>query len=77
MNKQKILKVLNFFLILAFLITALSLIFYKFIPTGLQGSELLYETHELSGMVFIILGIYHLIFNFNWVKLMYFKQKKK
>lgn len=76
MKKQKMLKVLNIFLIISFIITALSLIFYKFIPSEIQGSEFLYETHEIAGMIMIILGILHFILNFNWVKAVYFKKKK-
>ncbi|MDA3812633.1 MAG: DUF4405 domain-containing protein [Candidatus Cloacimonetes bacterium] len=76
MNKQKVLKVLNIFLILSFIITAFSLIFYKFIPSEIQGSEFLYKTHEFAGIIFIILGIFHFILNFNWVKAVYFKKKK-
>jgi len=77
MKKQKILKFLNIFLIFGFLVAALSLIFYKFVPTELQGSELMYETHEIAGIIFIVLGVSHFILNFNWIKMMYFKKKKK
>ena len=76
MKKQKMLKFLNIFLIISFVITALSLIFYKFIPSEIQGSEFLSEMHEIAGMVMIILGILHFILNFNWVKAVYFKKKK-
>ena len=77
MNKQKVLKVLNIFLLLALIITASSLLFYKFIPSEIQGSELLYETHEYAGIIFIFLGICHFILNFSWIKMMYFNRKKK
>ena len=77
MKKQKILKVLNILLILSFIVTALSLIFYKFIPSEIQGSEFLYKTHELAGIIFIIVGVLHLILNFSWVKTMYLRRKKK
>lgn len=76
MNKQKVLKVLNIFLLLALIITASSLIFYKFIPSEIQGSEFLYEMHEYAGIIFIFLGICHFILNFSWVKMMYLKRKK-
>ena len=76
MKKQKMLKVLNIFLIISFIITALSLIFYKFVPSEIQGSEFLYKTHEIAGMIMIILGILHFILNFNWVKAVYFKKRK-
>ncbi|MDP8268573.1 MAG: hypothetical protein P9L97_07600 [Candidatus Tenebribacter davisii] len=77
MKKQMLLKNLNMFLFLSFIITALALIFYKFIPSKIQGNEFLYETHEIAGIVMIILGILHFILNFNWVKAVYFKKKKK
>ena len=76
MKKQKVLKVLNIFLIISFIVTAFSLIFYKFIPSEIQGSEILYEIHEKSGMIMIILGILHFVFNLNWIKAAYFKKKK-
>jgi len=76
MKKQKMLKVLNIFLIISFVVTALSLIFYKFIPSEIQGSEFLYKIHEIAGIVMVILGIFHFILNFNWVKAVYFKKKK-
>ena len=77
MNTQKALKILNVFLVLSFLTTALALIFYKFIPSEIQGSEFLYAIHAVAGAIFIILGILHFILNFKWVKAVYFKKKKK
>lgn len=76
MKKQKALKIVNIFLVLAFLVTALSLVFYKMIPSAIQGEEFLYEMHELAGTIFILVGIIHLILNFGWIKSMYFKKKK-
>ena len=76
MKKQKALKVVNIFLVLAFLITAISLVFYKIIPSAIQGEEFLYEMHEMAGTIFIIVGLIHLILNFGWIKAMYFKKKK-
>jgi hypothetical protein len=76
MKKQKALKVVNIFLVLAFFITALSLVFYKLIPSAIQGSEFLYEMHEIAGTVFIIVGLFHFILNFSWIKAVYFKKKK-
>ncbi|MCF7794415.1 MAG: DUF4405 domain-containing protein [Candidatus Cloacimonetes bacterium] len=77
MNKQKALKILNIFLLLAFLTAAVSLILYRYIPSEIQGSEFLYGLHGWSGIIFIIIAIFHFILNFNWVKMMYFKKKKK
>ena len=77
MKKQKALKVVNIFLVLAFLITSISLVFYKIIPSAIQGEEFLYEMHEMAGTIFIIVGLIHLILNFGWIKAMYFKKKKK
>lgn len=77
MKKQKILKILNVFLILSFIVTASSLIFYKYIPTEIQGSEFLYKTHGIGGIIMIIVAMLHFILNFNWVKIAYFKKKNK
>ena len=77
MKKIKALKVVNIFMVLAFLVTALSLVFYKMIPSAIQGDEFLGEIHELAGTIFIIVGFIHLILNYGWIKSMYFKKKKK
>ncbi|MDP8221598.1 MAG: hypothetical protein P9X26_09640 [Candidatus Stygibacter frigidus] len=76
MKKLKALKVVNIFMILAFLAAALSLVFYKWIPSAIQGESFLYEMHEFAGTIFIIIGIIHLVLNFGWIKSMYFKKKK-
>jgi len=77
MKKQKTLKIVNIFLVLAFLITALSLVFYKMIPSAIHGEEFLGDIHQLAGTIFIIVGLVHLILNFGWIRSIYFKKKKK
>ena len=77
MKRLKILKVVNVLLILDFVLILISLLFYKYIPGDLNGSEVMSEFHELTGMIFIMLGILHLILNFNWIKSSYFNKKKK
>lgn len=70
------LRVLNVFLLLAFLTAAISLLLYRFIAWQLQGDESLYQVHAYGGMIFIILAILHLILNFNWIQANYLKRKK-
>jgi hypothetical protein len=72
MKRQKILKVLNIFLILAFLTVLVSIALYRWIPSDLRGSMLLYDIHQYSGIAFFVIGGLHLIFNWNWVKNVYF-----
>ena len=76
MKKQKILKVLNMFLAITFLVVVIAMILYKFIPSELQGDETVLLIHGWGGRIFILLGILHFILNFNWLKAMYFKKKK-
>lgn len=77
MNKQKILKLINLLLILDWLVVVLSILFYRFIPSALQGSIILYETHWIGGIIFILLTIIHFSLNFKWVKSTYFKHRKE
>ncbi len=77
MKRLKILKVVNVLLILDFVLILISLLFYKYIPGDLNGSEVMSEFHELTGMIFIILGLIHLVLNYNWIALNYFKVKFK
>jgi hypothetical protein len=75
MKKQNALKVINLLMITDVIVIVFALVFYKAIPSALQGSEAMAEIHEISGAIFIILAIIHFILNFNWIKSMYFKKK--
>ena len=77
MNKQKMLKIVNLLMIINWLVVVLSILFYRFIPSGLQGSIVLYETHWIGGIIFILLSIMHFSLNFKWVKSTYFQRKKE
>jgi hypothetical protein len=77
MKQIKILKIVNMLLFLDFLIVLTSVLFYKIIPGNLNGSEMMAEMHETSGMIFGILVLVHLTLNFKWVKMNYFTPKKK
>jgi len=75
MKKQKILKIVNMFLFIAFLFTMLSIIIYKIIPSPLQGDETIGMIHGYSGIFFFFIGLIHLVLNWQWVKTQYFNKK--
>ncbi len=76
MIKQKILRVLNLFLILDFLLIVISQLIYQFHPE-MNGEEFVLKYHTSGGYIFILLVIMHFLLNFNWVKNAYFKKRIK
>jgi hypothetical protein len=69
--KQKLLKVVNIFLALDFLLLLTTAIFRKIlIPRGLY-----FNFHGIPGFVFAFLVFCHIILNFKWIKATYFKKK--
>lgn len=76
MKKIVFLKGINLLLIFDFLLLFISILFYKVIPGDLNGSEIMSEMHETTGMIFFLLAILHVILNFGWIKANYLKRKK-
>ena len=75
--KLKLLKIVNAFMLILFLVIIISVLLYKFIPSQMQGEPLLYEIHEIAGIIFFILAIFHLNLNWNWLKNQIFKKKRR
>ena len=75
MNKQKILIVINIVLFIAFLTTIISALLYAFIPSALNGDEIVGKIHENAGIVFAIFAILHISFNWKWIKTQILKKK--
>ncbi len=70
--KVKALKIINPILLVLFLMTLISMLFYTL------GSEsyAMWHIHRWSGIVFFILGLIHLLFNWGWVRANFLKKKK-
>jgi hypothetical protein len=68
LQKATALKVINVLLFISFVLQA---------GTGLFHSQLSHEVyewaHERNGILLLILGINHLLLNWNWIKTSYFK----
>ena len=78
MTNLKFLKVLNPILVIDFLVVIIAVSIYKYpLFPSLQGSEMIYKIHEIAGIIFFLLGILHLILNWNWVKSQIFGIKPK
>ncbi len=75
--KTKMLKMVNITLLSAFLVALISMSLYRFIPSPLQGMEVFYKIHEISGPVFAVIAIVHLVLNWGWVKANYFRKRTK
>ncbi len=75
---NRVLKLLNPPLFLAFLCVAASMLLYK-MPGRFQYSELLYGIHTYAGTAFILIAIVHITLNWKWIKSQIFgiKAKKK
>ena len=78
MTNLKILKVINPLLALAFLTAAVAVTLYKYhIISSLYQEDIVYRIHEIAGLCFILLGIFHIILNWNWIKNQIFGIKPK
>ncbi|MBI4845703.1 MAG: DUF4405 domain-containing protein [Candidatus Omnitrophica bacterium] len=69
MEKAKKLKIINIFLLISFLIQAISgmSLFFGRI------TKIVNEIHENNGIALIILVVMHLLLNWNWIKVNFLK----
>ena len=71
MRRKLILKVVN---------TLLAILFLDMAATGLLSDYIPYNTYQIVhaqvGKFFVLFAIAHLVLNWNWVKMTYFKKKK-
>lgn len=75
--KTNFLKFINPVLAILFILTILAVGLYKFGPSAIQGSEALGELHEFCGILFFLVALLHLYFNWGWVKANIFGIKKR
>ena len=73
---NKLLKVLNPLLLIAFIVVGVAVALYK-IPGELQGTEQMGKLHELAGIAFLALAVLHIILNWKWIKTQIFGIKNK
>lgn len=77
MKKLVYLRIVNVLMVLAFLTLLVSILLYNTIPSDLNGNYTIYLIHIYTGMAFFVLGILHLILNWQWVKMNLLGGKKK
>lgn len=65
---NKILKVINPLLFLAFLGTLIAMILYK-VPGKLQFSEFALEMHTYCGVAMFVLAGIHIYLNWGWIRM--------
>ncbi len=70
--RQSVLKIINPILMLILLIQFVAV---SSLSSGVgEGHELgktIFLVHKFNGMAFVVVGITHLIFNWNWVKMQF------
>jgi hypothetical protein len=76
MNRLKALRIINLLLMIVFFFLASSGLLY-----WIGWLDIPYSTfsliHPITGLSLVILVIFHLILNFNWIKANYLKKRKK
>lgn len=70
--KTKALKFINPILFVLFLVALVAMLVYKAGP----GHETLAEIHEFAGILFFIVGLLHLYYNWGWVRSNILKRNK-
>lgn len=75
--KNTALKFINPILFILLLTTFIAMMLYKFGPESMRGSEDLGVIHTWAGMLFFIVGIIHLIYNWSWVRANILGKRKK
>ncbi len=71
--KNKALKFINPILLILFLLVTVSMIISRL---GWDKTGNWWQLHYWSGMLFIFVGIIHLIYNWSWIRLNIFGKKK-
>ena len=70
--KIKLLKIVNLFLGLAFLLQVISVV-----TMILEiGPGWIYSMHSINGLVFILLVIVHIVLNWAWIRVNFMKKKE-
>jgi len=77
MKKIIFLRIINVLMVLCFFLTVLAIVFYLWIPGEQQGSEWLYSIHINGGKAFIVVAVSHIVLNWGWIKINYFKKRRK
>lgn len=71
MKKSTFLKIVNFFVLVLFIVQA---------GTGMGHSVLpdsVFEIHGYTGFIFVFFIVLHIILNWTWIRSNFFKGKKK
>jgi cytochrome b561 len=72
MKKATMLKTANLLVAIAFAVLATTSAVSKVAP---DLSEVFFEIHELTGYVFFLLVVIHIVLNWSWVKANFFKRR--
>ena len=76
MKKSGWLRIINILLLIAFLGAAIGVTIYLYGPESLRGTEVIYQIHRISGLVFIFLAVAHIWLNWNWIRINVLSRKK-
>ena len=73
MNKAKLLKIVNPILFVIFAIQTLTAL-GMFFDLNYPNTQLLFDVHKYNGLLLIILIVFHIFLNWNWIKANVFKK---
>jgi len=74
--KNNFLKFINPVLAILFVLTIIAVGLYKYGPAAIRGSEAIGELHEFAGILFFLVALLHIYFNWGWIKTNIFGIKK-
>lgn len=74
MNKKTVLKIVNIFLFLVFLVQSFTGIFHEFVQD--ISYELFEYLHKTCGFLLTFLVLIHISLNWQWIKITFFKKNK-
>jgi hypothetical protein len=76
MTRLQLLKIVNIILALSFFMVSIPGII-QFVTQGAIPYSTFRAVHPIAGTVFTLAGFTHIALNFKWIKINYFKKKKK
>jgi len=65
---SSIMKIVVILLFILFFFAMSSIALYQYGPSSLQGSEILYNIHKISGITIFITVLWHIFINRKWLK---------
>ena len=76
MNKSDMLRFTNLPLALSFIVQGVTGLII-FLEIKLPIKELIFEIHGFNGLFLILLGVFHIVLNWSWIRVTFFPARRK